>query len=285
MLFEASQDTPPFATNAPGSRYFAPLLGTCNQAGVDHLLWEACPGADLTLLTYLETPGQLPALARALGVVEHGRPLSAAEHSLLCRTVLRDMLSALAVVELAGVVHRDVKPANWLVDRNRRTLRLIDLGAACVLAEDCAMGPSTSAYAPPEQSMGQMGEVRASYDAFSAALVWLQVLFGARGREVPALREALRNAHDFEIEAAAFLPKVGDAELCRVIQAGVGVSAGGGCDAWAHGASFFARGEEGRLAWRLLRAMTHADPRERVAAADARADEYLSLWQSVPAER
>ena len=111
---------------APGSRYFAPLVGICRQAGVEYLLWEALPGADATLLNYLHTPWY-GSLADALGIdctTNRGTRDAA-----LFRTSLHEMLSALRVVHGEGIVHRDVKPENWLVDRNSRSLRLIDLGS------------------------------------------------------------------------------------------------------------------------------------------------------------
>ena len=62
------------------------------------------------------------------------RPARRAALPWTARRVLHDTLAALAHVHACGVAHRDVKPANLLVDAEARRLRLIDFGSAA----DCA---------------------------------------------------------------------------------------------------------------------------------------------------
>lgn len=50
--------------------------------------------------------------------------------SAVAGAVLRQLLESLAALHKMGVVHRDVKPANMIVNEDEGLLRLIDLGAA-----------------------------------------------------------------------------------------------------------------------------------------------------------
>jgi len=237
---------------APGSRYFAPLVGICRQAGVEYLLWEALPGADATLLNYLHTPWY-GSLADALGIdctTNRGTRDAA-----LVRTSLHEMLSALRVVHGEGIVHRDVKPENWLVDRNSRSLRLIDLGAACEM-DECEIGPSSELYAPPEQALGQEGHVRETYDIYSTGLVWLQIICRASRRQLGALRPLLSEA-------------LMGHKPCRAL------ASTEYADVWERARVLFTRDDEGSRAWDLLKAMMMEDPRDRISAAKALASPYF----------
>ncbi len=68
------------------------------------------------------------------------------------------LAAALAVVHAAGLVHRDVKPANVLLDGGRRP-RLTDFGIARALdgatATTAGVVTGTAAYMAPEQVRGQ----------------------------------------------------------------------------------------------------------------------------------
>ncbi len=90
--------------------------------------------------------------------------------------VAAQVLDALAHAHRAGIVHRDVKPANILVeDRDELTIRLLDFGLAQFDGADTltAVGdvPGTLAYISPERLEG--GEATPQSDVWSVGvLLW-----------------------------------------------------------------------------------------------------------------
>ncbi|MEO8621391.1 MAG: protein kinase, partial [bacterium] len=109
--------------------------------------------------------------------------------------IAAQIASALAAAHAAGIVHRDVKPANVLFDAEGAA-RLADFGIAKLLEEpdvltrDAAVG--TPAYMSPEQARGDA--VDASADLWALGVMLHEMLTGQRPRAsaTPALRtEAL----------------------------------------------------------------------------------------------
>lgn len=235
---------------APGSRHLAPFLGVCSLGRVDHIVWRRLPGAESNLLAFLEPVPRLPTLARDLGVVGEDAtgPLTLAQEDSLARALLREILECCATLHAAGVVHRDVKPENLLVDSATKSLRIIDLGTACELD-----GPggsnrlATALYCPPEQT--RSGAVTEGYDVYSSAVVWLQVA-------VPAFRSS-------RASLVAFVEAVRDRRE--------------GLDATRddYGLADSVLGRDAAAAG-LLASMLAPEPRDRITALEALASPYFA---------
>lgn len=100
------------------------------------LVWDY--QGDKTLAYYLRHRRGMEQLAEDLGVV----PTSAVP------TVMYALLKSLAALHAAGVVHRDVKPLNMVLDERAATFKLIDLGAAADLRTGTNYTPDESILDP-----------------------------------------------------------------------------------------------------------------------------------------
>jgi serine/threonine-protein kinase len=118
-------------------------------------------------------------------LTEHGTlPLS------LVGVLLDQLLQGLAAVHAAGVVHRDIKPGNLLLEATgtgRPHLRLADFGVAATHEEPRLTrtpgGIGTDGYMAPEQAAGGPPDARA--DLYSVGRVAVQLLTGAPDEPVP----------------------------------------------------------------------------------------------------
>src|SRR5206468_3753498 len=98
--------------------------------------------------------------------------------------LLRQLAQALSYAHSKGIVHRDVKPANVLMD-GPDVPRFIDFGLARTLQEGAEEMTGhgvvgTPAYMAPEQAAGQSGEADGRTDVFSLGVVMYEMLTGCR---------------------------------------------------------------------------------------------------------
>jgi tRNA A-37 threonylcarbamoyl transferase component Bud32 len=114
----------------------------------------------------------------------------------------RQLASALAYVHSQGIVHRDVKPANILLDRSGAddepvVAKLTDFGVARYLdgTRVTTFGTTvgTANYLSPEQALGQ--EVTAACDVYSLGLVLLECLTGTRAYPGHGVEAAIARLH------------------------------------------------------------------------------------------
>jgi serine/threonine-protein kinase len=101
----------------------------------------------------------------------------------LVRRVLSEVADALAYAHSRGVVHRDIKPDNILLDRDTGRAMVTDFGIARAAEADgrltvTGIAVGTPAYMSPEQALGER-EVDGRSDIYSLGIVGYQMLAGA----------------------------------------------------------------------------------------------------------
>lgn len=129
--------------------------------------------------------------------------------------LLDQTLQALEAVHAGGIVHRDVKPANLLLEptgTGKPHLRLTDFGIAAPVDEPrmtrASMAIGSPGYMAPEQWYGADPDPRA--DLYAAATVALEMLTGQRPVASPDPVE-LPSRDDVPADAAGLLDLLGTA--------------------------------------------------------------------------
>ncbi|MEJ7811916.1 MAG: protein kinase [Gemmatimonadaceae bacterium] len=98
--------------------------------------------------------------------------------------ILRDVADALAHAHLAGVVHRDVKPENILIEQGHAVLtdfgvaRALSGGAGADVVTGAGVSVGTPGYMAPEQAAGE-SDIDARADVYALAVVGYEMFAGA----------------------------------------------------------------------------------------------------------
>ena len=134
--------------------------------------------------------------------------------------LMAELLDALDLAHEAGVIHRDVKPANVMIDAAGR-VKLTDFGVARITDADADTGEATRAgavigtpaYMSPEQIQGQPIDRRS--DVFSAGVLFYQLVTGKKPFEGSGWALAKKIVQDDPARPSA-LVQVGP-EIDRVV--------------------------------------------------------------------
>jgi serine/threonine-protein kinase len=127
-------------------------------------------------------------------LLKDGRPLDPAA----VRDLLGQAGDALAAAHRAGIVHRDVKPANLLVTPDR-DIKVTDFGIARAASSSAITGTGqvmgTPQYLSPEQARGE--QATPASDVYSLGVVAFECLAGHRPfQKDTAVATALAHLHD-----------------------------------------------------------------------------------------
>lgn len=97
---------------------------------------------------------------------------------------IRQLAQALAYAHAEGIVHRDIKPDNIMLDE-KGTPQILDFGLAKRVGDNAAMTTDgsllgTPAYMPPEQAKGELSAIGPHSDQYSLGAVFYELLSGKR---------------------------------------------------------------------------------------------------------
>ncbi len=133
--------------------------------------------------------------------------------------IVREAAGALAYAHSRNMIHRDVKPANLMIDHDERVV-LTDFGIAKIVtgAQFTATGGmvGTPAYMAPEQGLGEAGDERS--DLYSLGIILFQLLSGhlPYDAETP-LATILRHLNTPTPSVRQFNPNISES-MDRIVQ-------------------------------------------------------------------
>ncbi len=137
-------------------------------------------------------------------------------------SIVADVLDGLDHAHRSGVTHRDVKPANILVDRGGRG-RLTDFGIARIAGEAGLTMTGgligTVSYMAPEQARGE--EAGPASDVYSACIVLYEGLAGRNPQAGANAADSLRRVSEGDVPSIASYRQDLPRELCDAIDAGL----------------------------------------------------------------
>jgi serine/threonine-protein kinase len=126
--------------------------------------------------------------------------------------IARQICAGLAAAHERGVMHRDFKPANVMLDGSGK-VRITDFGLAGVSGE--AIRAGTPAYMAPEQLAG--AEVTARSDIYALGLVLYELFTGQRALDGKNLAELIRRREQSEIVPPSAIVRDLDLQIERGI--------------------------------------------------------------------
>jgi serine/threonine protein kinase len=134
--------------------------------------------------------------------------------------LLEQIASALDYAHSAGVIHRDVKPSNILIDGNDRAI-LTDFGLVFQPKEDPTLGTAfgTPRYIAPEQAVAS-DQATAKSDLYSLAVILYEMLTGQTPfNGVSAMEIALAHINDAPPSPRSINPEIPEAADLAIMQA------------------------------------------------------------------
>jgi serine/threonine-protein kinase len=181
----------PAGSDAPASAT-AFLRGAEAARGLRH------PGIVLLHAAGLDGPLAWLAMEAVSGIdlARYTVPSRRLPELLVVRTIERVAL-ALDHAHRHGVIHRDVKPANVLVDWAAATVKLADFGLARVddgLQTDTGIVPGSPAYMAPEQLAGAVPTARS--DLYGLGVTLFQLLTASLPYEAASMGALLRQVSE-----------------------------------------------------------------------------------------
>lgn len=133
----------------------------------------------------------------------------------------RELASALDYAHSKGVIHRDVKPSNILIDRND-DVKVVDFGIAKLIDSDLTQPYQilgSPSYMSPEQITG--GELDGRSDVFSAGIVFYYLLTGRKPFEADnislIIQKILNDTPELPTKINPLLPQQTDYVLLKAL--------------------------------------------------------------------
>jgi serine/threonine protein kinase len=127
--------------------------------------------------------------------------------------LVRQILDALDAVHARGIIHRDMKPGNIVLDKTGRGI-LTDFGLARpekdaehLTSDGLVVG--TPSYMAPEQAAGQSDQIGPWTDLYSLGVVFYQMLTGRLPFEGPALTVLAKILHEAPVPLCSHRPELG----------------------------------------------------------------------------
>ncbi len=134
------------------------------------------------------------------------------------KDAMLQLCEALAYVHGHGLIHRDLKPTNVMVDEDR-VVRLMDFGLAKYISDDAAVTADgrlvgTFRYMAPEQILGEMLDART--DLYSLGVILYELLSGRAPFEARTPYELWQKVLETEAAPLTSLNPYADRVLSRV---------------------------------------------------------------------